>query len=186
MSVNRKLKKALGVKKGDTVAPMRKVETEADVRPGAWKDYLVPAVREEEVHKGRHVPQLIDDQIVQDVADGKLAADIEKAYTLRAGYVRYVLIRKFGSIEGMKRALQAQCLENAIALNEYAMINVERIAPDRALVGAKIMIEGALALEKSRVDRPTTVDFAALSALGGTLERIEKIVTGTDRTVVPA
>lgn len=187
MSTNGKLKKALGIKKGSTKAPMVQIkETESDVRPGAWKDHLVAAKPESEVNKHRHVPALLDEQIVQDVADGKLAAEIQRSYGLRDGYVRAVLIRKFGSIEGMKRALQAQCLENAIALNDYAISHIERIPPDRALVGAKIMIDGALALEKSRVDRPTTVDFAALSALGSTLERIEKVVTGSDRTVVVA
>lgn len=180
----RKLKKALGLPKSDNSAPLKRIETEADVRPGGWRTLLIPAKAESETNKNRHVPVLIDDQIVDDVANGKYAAEIERAYGLRDGYVRTVLIRKFGSIEGMKRALQAQCLENAIALNDYAISHIEKIPPDRALVGAKIMIDGALALEKSRVDRPSTVDFAALSALGETLGRIEKVISGTDRTLV--
>lgn len=178
MSTARKLKKALGIKKGDTEPPMRKL-TEADVRPGGWKDHVQPA----KINKNRHVPVLIDDQIVEDVADGKMASEIEATYELREGYVRAVLLRKFGSIEGMKRACQAQCLENAIALNDYAASRLDQIPPDRALVGAKIMIDGALALEKSRVDRPSTVDFAAIVILGQTLERVEKKISGTDRTL---
>ena len=186
MSTARKLKKALGMKKGDSVAPLQKIrETEADVRPGAWRTELIAAKPESETNKHRHVPTLIDDQIVDDVANGKYAAEIERSYGLRDGYVRAVLIRKFGSIEGMKRALQAQCLENAIALNDYAVSHIERIAPDRALIGAKVMIDGALALEKSRVDRPSTVDFAALAAWGESISRIEKVISGSDRTLVP-
>lgn len=177
-----KLKKTLGLKKGDGQAPMLKL-TEADARPGAWKTMLLPAPDEKSVNKNRQVPVLVDDQIVDDVANGKYAADIEKAYGLRDGYVRACLVRKFGSIEGMKRACQAQCLENAIALNDYAISRIEQIAPGQALIGAKIMIDGALALEKSRVDRPSTVDFAALAALGESLGRIEKVVMGTDRTI---
>lgn len=183
-TTGRKLKKALGLPKSDKSAPLKLIETEADVRPGAWREELIAAKPESEINKNRHVPALLDDAIVQDVADGKYAAEIERAYGLRDGYVRSVLIRKFGSIEGMKRALQAQCLENAIALNDYAISHIERIAPDRALIGAKVMIDGALALEKSRVDRPSTVDFAALQALGESIGRIEKVIAGTDRTLV--
>lgn len=184
MSVNHKLNKVLKIKKGDTTAPMRKL-TESDVRPGGWKDALRPAESEKTVNKHRHVPILIDDQIVADVADGKYSAEIERTYGLRDGYVRSVLVRKFGSIEGMKKALQAQCLENAIALNDYAVSRIDQIAPGQALVAAKIMIDGALALEKSRVDRPNQVDFVALFALGQSLERIEKVVAGTDHTISP-
>ena len=182
MVKGRKLKKVLGIDNGDGEAPMKKI-LPSDSRVGAWKVELLPAPRESEVNKGRHVPVSVDDQIVEDVANGKYAAEIERAYGLRDGYVRSCLVRRFGSIEGMKRALQAQCLENAIALNDYAISRIESIAPGQALVGAKIMIEGALALEKSRVDRPSTVDFAGLAALGSTLERIEKVITGSDRTV---
>lgn len=185
MSTARKLKKALGIKKGDKVAPLQQIirETESDVRPGAWRTELIPAPPESKINKHRHVPALLDDQIVEEVADGKLAAEIQRAYGLRDGYVRTVLLRKFGTIEGMKRAVQAQCLENAIALNDYGISRIERIAPDRALIAAKVMIDGALAIEKSRVDSPSTVDFGALHALGESISRIEKVISGTDRTL---
>jgi hypothetical protein len=139
---------------------------------------LLPAPTDQTAHKGRHVPVAIDEQILSDVADGGKSSEIEEKYSVRAGYVRDVLVRRFGSVEGMKKALRAQCFENAIALNEYAMSKIDMIPPGQALVGAKIMIDGGLALEKSTVDRPSTVDFAALSALGGVLERVEKVVTG--------
>jgi len=48
------------------------------------------------------------------------------------------------------------------------------------------MIDGALALEKSTTERPSTVDFAALSALGEVLHRVEKKIVGTDRTISPS
>lgn len=175
VKANGKLKKALGVDAG--VAPMSAIP-ESEARPGAWKTMLLPAPAEDKVNKLRHVPTALDDQIVRDVADGAKASEIEEKYAVREGYVRAVLIRRFGSIEGMKKALRAQCLENAIALNEYAIQNIKQIPPGQALVGAKIMIDGALALEKSSIDRPTTVDFAALAALGQTLERVEKVVIG--------
>lgn len=155
----------------------------ADVRPGGWKSMLQPRVAEGKEHKGRHVPAVIDEQIVKDVSNGQTPGDIEQRYALRDGYVRDTLVRKFGSIDAMKRALQLQCLENAIVLNEHAMDKIAAIAPGQALVGAKIMIDGALALEKSRVDKPATIDFEMLAALGGMLERVERRVAGTDRTM---
>lgn len=168
-TTNLKLKRAL--RGGD----MTEVPT-SEARPGAWKSMLLPAPKDSEVHKSRHVPTAIDDAIVAGVADGRTGRELETQFELREGYVRSVLIRRFGSIEGMKKALQAQCLENAIALNEYAMTKLDQIAPGQALVGAKIMIDGALALERNAVDRPSTVDFQSFAALGSVLERLEKRV----------
>lgn len=181
-----KLKKTLGSKeKGAT--PMVQVESEvSEARPGAWKTMLLPAPDESTVNKHRQVPIAIDEQVVQDVANGGQASEIEDKYSLQRGYVRRVLIRRFGSIEGMKKALTAQCLENAIILNEYAIERKEQIPPAAALMGAKVMIDGAIAIEKSTVDRPSTVDFASLAALGSTLVRLERWVDGTDKTISPA
>ena len=178
---NGKLKKATGVKKGEGDV-MDKIPQAAS-RPGEWKTMLRPAPTEETANKHRHEPLVIDDEIVKRVADGGKSSEIEDELHVRRGYVRDVLIRKFGSVEGMKLALRAQCLENAIALNEYAMTKLDQIPPGQALVGAKIMIDGAIALEKSSTERPSTVDFAALAALGQTLERVEKLVIGSDRTI---
>jgi hypothetical protein len=181
---NGKLKKVTGLKKSDA-PPMQSIP-QAAARPGAWRELLQKAPTEETVNKHRHQPLAVDDAIVDAVANGDKASDIEDKLSVPRGYVRRVLIRRFGSIEGMKKALRAQCLENALALNEYAMENIAQIPPGQAIVGAKIMIDGALALEKSSVDRPSTVDFASLAALGETLARVEKKITGTDRTVFPA
>lgn len=181
---NGKLKKVTGVKKGEGDV-MDKIP-EAQNRAGEWKLMLKSPENEKTVNKNRHQPLAVDDEIVKRVADGGKSSEIEDELTVPRGYVRDVLIRRFGAVEGMKKALRAQCLENAIALNEYAMRKIDQIPPGQALVGAKIMIDGALALEKNSVDRPSTVDFASLAALGQTLERVEKLVTGTDRTILPA
>lgn len=178
---NGKLKKASGLKKGD--GDVMTHIPQAAARPGEWKTMLRSAETDATVNKHRQVPLAIDDEIVKRVADGGKASEIEDELAVRKGYVRDVLVRQFGSVEGMKLALRAQCFENAIVLNEYAMTKLQQIPPGQALVGAKIMIDGALALEKSSTERPSTVDFAALAALGQTLERVEKLVIGTDRTV---
>jgi hypothetical protein len=180
---NGKLKKVTGLKKSDA-PPMQSIP-QAAARPGAWRAMLQTAPTEENANKHRHQPLVVDDAIVGAVADGDKASDIEDKLGVPRGYVRRVLIRRFGSIEGMKKALQAQCLENAIALNEYAMENIAQIPPGQAIVGAKIMIDGAIALDKNSVDRPSTVDFASLAALGEILQRVEKKITGSDRTILP-
>jgi hypothetical protein len=153
----------------------------SDARPGAWRAALItPKVVEETIHKSNHVPALIQDKIVEEVANGATDAELRAKYELRDGYVRDVLIRRFGSVEGMKRALQAQCFENAMVLNAYAMENLRSIAPDRALLGSKVMVDAGLALEKSSAEKPATIDFEALIALGYVLERVEKVL-GEDK-----
>lgn len=123
------------------------------------------------------MPALIQDKIVDEVANGATDAQLKSKYELRDGYVRDVLVRRFGSIEGMKKALKAQCFENAMVLNAYAMENLRMIAPGQALMGSKIMVDAGLALEKSAIDRPSTIDFEALAALGQVLEKVEKRLT---------
>lgn len=172
---NRKLKEVAGKEFSVEDLP------HSDARPGAWKSMLVsPKTEEATIHKGNHVPALIQDKIVEDVANGATDAELKKRYELRDGYVRDVLIRRFGSVEGMKRALQAQCFENAMVLNAYAMHHLPSISPDRALLGSKVMVDAGLALEKSSAEKPATIDFEALTALGYVLERVERELKGDE------
>lgn len=169
---NQKLKKA-GVDMG-------KLE-EAKARPGLWKESLGMQGN----NANLTVPAVVEDSLIQSVADGKSYSELEDLYQLNRGTVRSVLIRRFGSIDQMRKALEHQCLENAIVLNEHALQNVKSINPGQALVGAKIMIDAAIALNKNRDDRPATVDFDHLEQLGSTLARVEKrLEEGKDVRVV--
>lgn len=169
---NQKLKKA-GIDMG-------KLE-EAKARPGLWKS----ALQMQGDNGNLTIPAVVEDALVQSVADGKNYSELEDLYQLNRGTVRAVLIRRFGSIDQMRKALEHQCLENALVLNEHAFQNVRSIAPGQALVGAKIMIDAAVLLSKNRDDRPATVDFDQLHALGATLERVEKrLEEGKDVRVV--
>lgn len=147
---------------------------EAKARPGLWKKGLKKPIPDEKRNKHQMVPAVIEDAIVEDKSNGLPDAEIARKYELNEGTVRRVLIRKFGGLAQMRKALEGQCLENALLLNEHAAQNIESIAPGQALVGAKIMIDGAIALSKHNADRPATVDFDSLHALGGALDRIEK------------
>jgi hypothetical protein len=181
-----KLKRKLlgGKGKSSGEAPMKVIDAgNGAARPGAWKTQLLPAPTEDTVNKHRQVPLPIDEAIVQDVSDGAQASELETKYQVTQGYVRRVLIRRYGSVEGMKKALEAQCLENAIALNEYARERIDMIPPGQALMGVKLMVDSAVALSKNRQESPATVDFGMLAVLGASLERVEKVILGTDRTV---
>lgn len=173
MKHNRKLKSVLGKDFSMSKIP------ESEARPGAWKSMLKSPKPEAEMNKHNHVPAVIQDKIVEEVANGSTAKELETKYHLRDGYVRDALIRKYGSIDGMKKALKAQCFENAIALNTYAMERINMIPPGQALMGVKVMIDSGLALEKSSAERPPSIDFGALTALGSVLERVEKQI-GSD------
>lgn len=148
---------------------MGKLE-EAKARPGLWKESIQP----QNGHGALTIPETVEDALISSVGDGKSYTELEELYQLNRGTVRQVLIRRFGSIEQMRKALEHQCLENAIVLNEHAFQNVGKISPGQALVGAKIMIDGAIALSKVRQDRPPTVDFDSLAALGSVLDKVEK------------
>lgn len=174
---NRRMRKAIGK------VDMGKLD-EAKARPGLWKKGLKKHAPDAKKNKHLTVPALIEDRIVEDVSNGMLNTEVEKKYQLNSGIVRSVLIRRFGSIEQMKKALAGQCFENAILLNEHVAQNVEFIAPGQAAVAAKIMIDGGIALGKAITDRPATVDFDALLALGGVLESIEKRLDSNHARVV--
>ncbi len=171
-NANRKLR----AKVGDT--NMSTLEG-SEARPGAWRKMLTDK-------RTRDVPAVLEDKIVEDTADGVTSTELEERLGLNAGTVKRVLARRFGGVAQMKEALKAQCYENAIVFNDHAARNVERMAPGQAAVAAKIMIDGGLALERSHVDSPATIDFEAFQSLGDTLARVERKLTGTDVREIPS
>ena len=163
-------RRKLRAKVGDV--DMKKVEG-SEARPGEWRKMLTEG-------RTRDVPAVLEDEIVEGVADGATTKELEDKLGLNAGTVRRVLVRRFGGVAQMKAALEKQCLENAIIFNEHAAVNVRAMAPGQAAVAAKIMIDGALALGKANISAPETIDFDSFMALGATLTRVEKRLTGKD------
>lgn len=169
-NARRKLKAAVGK------IDMSKIKG-AEARPGEWRKMLTD-------NRTRDVPAVLEDEIIEDTANGQTAKDIEDRLGLNQGTVRRVLIRRFGGVEQMKAALEKQCLENAIIFNEHAANNVTKMQPGQAAVAAKIMIDGALALGKSQTNKPATIDFDSFMILGETLDRMEKRLTSAEVTEV--
>lgn len=168
-----KLKVAEGVNKLPT----------AKARPGDWRKALKPPPLEDKVNKHTEVPIPIQDAIVQQVADGVPISVIEARFEVSVGYVRSVMLRKFGSLENMKSQLTLMSYENAMAFFGYAASKIDELSPAQAVLAGKLSIDSGLALEKSTQDKPETIDFAGLMMLGQTLARLEKSVAGTDRTL---
>lgn len=110
------------------------------------------------------------------VAGGMAKVNAEEQFGLRRGYVDYALQRRFGSAEAAKKALQGLVLENAIACNVHAAGLVEEMTGPQAVMAGAILIDKALAIERSIVETPRTIDFAAFADLGESLRKIGEIV----------
>lgn len=172
---NRKINKVMDGTKHSDINP--------DVlKDGVWREHIADqrelSEREADVNKHTTVPLAIQDKIVEAVVDGALPMAVAAQYEVTRGYVRSVLIRKFGSVEGMKRALSSQSFENAMALQEYGMTRMNEMAPEKAFLSAKLLVDAGLALDKSTQEKPMAYDFATLQKLGETLDKIEKRVEG--------
>lgn len=147
--------------------------TGAENRPGEWRKMLTDGHTPD-------VPAVIEDKIVDRVADGIPPDELEDELGLTRGAVKRVLVRKFGGVEQMKRALELQSYENAIIFNEVAMKKSSEMSAAQAAVAAKVSVDAGLALGKSRTNKSQTIDFDALSRLGETLERMEKRLTSAE------
>src|SRR6187399_2755090 len=82
MKANRQLKSV--VPKGFDMSKI----SESEARPGGWKTMLLKNKNPE--HKQRHEPAIIDEEIVEQVANGVPASQIEDQLETRRGYVRDV------------------------------------------------------------------------------------------------
>jgi hypothetical protein len=148
-------------------------------RPGMWKEQLLPARVNKgngEPHKNTQIVPVLQDAIIQDVADGRTPDEIEAKYDVARAAVYKILMRRFGSIAKMKAALTAQCFENAMAFQAHAAANVESMSGAQATLAAKLSIDSGLALEKGSPKESESIDFQSLEILGASLSRIEKII----------
>jgi hypothetical protein len=101
---------------------------------------------------------------------------VEVKYDLHRGFVDHALRRRFGSPEAAKLALQGFVLENALACQVVAATKITEMSGPQAVMSGAILIDKALALEKSIADRPKTIDFGALASMGKTLKVVREIV----------
>lgn len=130
-------------------------------------------------HANRETPLVVEDAAIAEFFQKqRTAAEVERAYNLRAGYLGVALRRRYRDVASLKRALQGSLLESALVLTEHAVLHVEELTPAQAILGAKIATDAATTVEKSIREAPKTIDFGQLAELGLGLARLNAFVTG--------
>lgn len=119
----------------------------------------------------------IEKQAIVEVAGGASPRAVEVKYDLQKNYVQHALKRRFGSPEAAKLALQGFVQENALACMVKAAIEIPNMSGPQAVMSGAILIDKALALEKSIADKPKTIDFGQLADMGRTLKVLREIVS---------
>lgn len=122
-------------------------------------------------------PLDIEKEAILEVAAGASPRQVEVKYDLTRDYVRHALQRRFGSPEAALAALQGLTLENALACQVKAAIEIPNMTGTQAVMSGAILTDKALALEKAIKERPKTIDFQALSDMGKTLKVLKEIAT---------
>lgn len=120
-------------------------------------------------------PLLLEKEAIAEVAGGASPRMVEVKYDLTRDYVAHALRRRYGSPEAAKLALQGLVQENALACMVKAAIEIPNMSGPQAVMSGAILIDKALALEKSIADRPKTIDFAQLADMGKTLKVLREI-----------
>jgi len=120
----------------------------------------------------------VEKAAILEVAAGASPRRVEVEYGLHQDYVAHALQRRFGSPEAAKQALQGFVLENALACQVVAAKEIQHMSGPQAVMSGAILIDKALALEKSIADQPKTIDFAALSDMAKTLKVLKEIASG--------
>lgn len=124
----------------------------------------------------RDIPLETEKAALLAAASGASSVVIEERFGLAKGYVDYALKRRYGSKSAAKEALHGLVLENAIACNVHASQNIEEMTGPQAVMAGAILIDKALAIEKSISEERVTIDFSGFASLGATLAAIGEIV----------
>lgn len=122
------------------------------------------------------VPLDVEKAAITEIAAGASPSHVAVKYDLHQGFVRHALQRRFGSTEKMKEALRGLVLENALACNVLAATRLHEMSAPQAVMSGAILIDKALALDKSILETPQVIDFAALADTAKTLKVLREIV----------
>lgn len=118
----------------------------------------------------------VEKQLIVEQLGGKTPNQIAVEYQVHRNYVENALRRRFGSPERAKAALLGLSLENALALQEKVAQSIQEFSGPQAVMSSAILIDKALAIEKSIQETPKTIDFGALRKIGDSLARLRSIV----------
>jgi hypothetical protein len=123
----------------------------------------------------RTVPLELEKAAIVATAAGASPAEVEREFAVTAGYVQYALRRRYGSAEAAKKALVGLVMENALACQVHGAAHLTEMSAPQAFMSGAILIDKALALEKSMEGVGRTVDFSALAEIGRTLRVIRSV-----------
>lgn len=118
----------------------------------------------------------VEKQIIADQIGGKSPVQIAKEYGVHRDFVTNALRRRFGSPERAKQAILGLLLENGLALQEVVASKIGEFSGPQAVISSAILVDKALAVERSIAETPKTIDFGALRAIGQTLGRLKPLV----------
>lgn len=119
----------------------------------------------------------IEKAAIVDIAGGASPAAVAIKYDIQASYVAHALRRRFGSVDRAKEALQGLVLENGLACMVKAATEIHNMSGPQAVMSGAILIDKAIALEKSIADKPKTIDFGALAEMGKTLRVLREVAS---------
>lgn len=125
---------------------------------------------------GATVPLDVEKAAIVAIAAGASPSMVEREFDLHQNYVAYALKRRFGSADAAKKALQGLVLENALACQVHGGAHLTEMSAPQAFMSSAVLIDKALALEKSMEGTVRTVDFGALATIGKTLNVLKDIV----------
>ena len=138
---------------------------------------MVPVKHPE--HASRETPVVVEDAAIAEFFQKpQSAAEVERRFGLRRGYLGQALRRRYHDVASLKRALQGSLLESSLVLVEHAMLNIEEMTPAQAMLGAKIAVDASVTIERSIREAPKTIDFGQLAEIGVGLARLQAYVTG--------
>lgn len=120
----------------------------------------------------------VEKAAIAEVAAGASPSAVAVKYSLQQNYVRHALQRRFGSAEAAKRALQGLVLENALACMVVAAQEIPKMNGPQAVMSGSLLIDKALALEKSIVEKPPVVNFAEMADMAKTLKVLREVTSG--------
>lgn len=129
-------------------------------------------------HKFQKISNEEAAQVTAMLAGGATPAEIAGTFDITTRYVRLAAARRFGSIAKYKEMLLGLTLENAVACQAVASMKADELTGPQAILGGKLLVETALAIEGSIQNAPKTIDFAAIKRIGETLERVKSISQG--------
>ncbi len=126
---------------------------------------------------GCSVPLETEKAAIVAYAGGASDAQLEAEFALNTRYVKFALRRRFGNVDTAKRALQGLVMENAIACMAHGGSLIGEMSGPQAIMSGAILVDKALALEKSMEGGDRVIDFNALSEMGKTLKILREVAT---------